>query len=241
MLVKYGLIEAKTSSTPADLSVKVDKYDGVSNGVDPIKYQSLVGSLLYATIATCPDIAQAVGVVSKFNSRPSSAHLTAAKQTSQYLRGTADLALKYRKSEDGRLIRYSDADWAGDPEDRHSTTGNPFLMAGEAITWLSKKQAIVALSASEAECVAVSSATQEALWLRRLLTNLRALANRRSVLMEDNQGAITIARNPTAHARTKHIDIRYHYVREAVQEGTVDLRYCPTNEMLADLLMKQLS
>ena len=138
--------------------------------------------------------------------------------------------MKYCKSEDGQLIGYSDADWAGDLDDRHSTTGgNVFLMAGGAISWMSKKQAIVASSTSEVEYVALSSATQEAVWLRRLLVDLRTAPKESTVLMEDNQGAIAIA-------RTKHIDIRYHYVREALQEGTLDLCYCPTEEMVADLL-----
>ena len=114
-------------------------------------------------------------------------------------------------------------------------------MAGGAISWLSKKQAVVALSTSEAEYVALSSATQEAVWLRRLLTDLSAVPQGPTLVMEDNQGAIAIARNPVAHGRTKHIDIRYHYIREAVQEGTVVLCFCPTSEMIADVLTKPLS
>ena len=239
MIEKHELTEAKTASTPADPNVKLEKDDGVSKGVDQTTYQSIVGSLLYAAIATRPDIAQAVGVVSKFNLKPTEAHLTAVKRILRYLKGTADQALKYEKSEDGALVGYSDADWAGDLDDRHSTTGNLFLMVGGPISWASKKQATVALSTSEAEYVALSSATQEAIWLRRLLTDLGAVTNG-PTMMEDNQGAIAIARNPVAHARTKHIDIRYHFVHEAVQEGTVDLCYCPTNDMFADLLTKSL-
>ena len=136
------------------------------------------------------------------------------------------------------VIKNSDADWAGDLDDRHSTTGNLFLMAGGAISWMNKKQAIVALSTSEAEYVALSSATQEAVWLRRLRVDLRTAPKEPTVLMEDNQGVIAIARNPI---RTKHIDIRYHYVREALQEGTIDLFYCPKEEMVADWLTKPLS
>ena len=113
-------------------------------------------------------------------------------------------------------------------------------MAGGPISWFSKKQAIVALSTSEAEYVALSAATQEVVWLRRLLVDLKSTSNGPTVIMEDNQGAIAIARNPTAHARTKHIDIRYHFIREAVQKGTINLCYCPTNEMIADLLTKPL-
>ncbi len=197
-------------------------------------------SLMYAATATRPDISFAVGVLSKFNSKPSEAHLTAAKRVIRYLKGTTDIALRYSKTVDGNLTGYSDADWAGDLDDRHSTTGNLFMMAGGAISWASKKQATVALSTAEAEYVALSAATQEIVWLRRLLTDLKVLPDGPTTLMGDNQGAIAIAKNPVAHARTKHIDIRYHYIREAVQEGMIELCYCPTNEMVADLLTKPL-
>ena len=114
------------------------------------------------------------------------------------------------------------------------------MMVGGAIIWLSKKQAIVSISTSEAEYIALSSVTQEAVWLRRLLTDLR-VSNEPMVLMEDNHGAIAIAMNPIGHARTKHIDIRYHYIREAVHDGMINLHYFPTSEMIADLLTKPLS
>lgn len=240
MLEKYGLSEAKIATTPADISVNLTMEDGVSKAVDPTQYQSMVGSLLYAAIATRPDIAQAVGVVSKFNSKPSEAHLTAVKRIMRYLKGTADFALKYRKSSGGVLTGYADADWAGDQDNRHSTSGVLFLMAEGSISWLSKKQPIVALSTSEAEYVALSVATQEAVWLRRLFSDLRVDPQEPTMLMEDNQGTIAIAKNPISHARTKHIDIRYHYVREAVQAGVINLTYCPTEEMIADLLTKPL-
>ena len=114
-------------------------------------------------------------------------------------------------------------------------------MTGGPISWLSKKQAVVALSTSEAEYVALSSATQEAVWLRKLLiSDLQVTSPEPTMLMEDNQGAISIAKNPVAHSRTKHISIRYHYIREAVQEGIVNLCYCPTEQMIADLLTKPL-
>ena len=174
----------------------------------------------------------------------SKAHLTAVKRILRYLKGTVNLALKYQKSEKsekGSLIGYSDADWGGDFDSRHTpTTGNLFLMAGSPISWLSKKQTVLALSTLEAEYITLCLATQEAVWIRKLLTEL-LVSVRPVMLMEDNQAAIAIARNPMAHARTKHIDIRFHYVREALQNGAIDVHYCPTSEMLADLLTKSLS
>ncbi|XP_068692965.1 uncharacterized protein [Montipora capricornis] len=171
MFKKFGQTEAKSVSTPVDLNVRLQKEDGVSRPVDTILYQSIIGSLLYAAITTRPDIAQAVGVVSKFCANPTQSHLTAAKRILRYLKGTVYLGLSY-KCADVNLIGYSDADWAGDVDDRHSTSGNVFLLAKGAVSWLSKKQATVALSTAESEYVALSTATQDAIWLRRLLTNV---------------------------------------------------------------------
>ena len=125
-------------------------------------------------------------------------------------------------------------------DDRHSTSGNVFLLAKGAVSWLSKKQATVALSTTEAEYVALSGATQEAIWLRRLLTDVGKPLAEPVVINEDNQGAIAMAKNPVGHARTKHIDIRYHFVREGVQDGAIILKYVATDEMIADILTKLL-
>ena len=212
LLKRYGLSQAKTATTPADINVKLVKNDGVSKPVNPLNYQSMVGSLLYAAITTRPDIAQAVGAVSNFNSCPTEAHLTAVKRIFRYLKGTIDLCIKYERSADNRLVGFSDADWAGDLTDRHSTTGNLFMMSGAAIDWISKKQPVVALSTTEAEYVALSAATQEAVWLSRLLTDIKAPPKAPILIKENNQGTIAVARNPVSHNRTKHIDIKFHYV-----------------------------
>ena len=241
ILGRYGLLEAKTVSTPADVSVILQKDDGVSKLVDSTMYQSMVGSLLYIAMCTRPDIAQAVGVVSKFNSKPMEAHLTAVKRILRYLKGTSKLGLKYEKGNNEQLIGYSDADWAGDRDDRHSTSGYVSLLSGGAITWMSKKQASVALSTAEAEYIALSSAAQEVVWLCRLLSDFGMEMSTCTQIMEDNQGSIAISRNPVLHSRSKHIDIRYHYIREAIDHGIVDLTYCPTKEMVADILTKAVS
>ena len=240
LLEKYGLSQAKVSPTPADTNVKLVKEDG-SNPVDPIKYQSMVGSLLYAAVATRPDIAQAVGAVSKYNSYPTESHLTAVKRIFRYLKGTIDLSLKFDRSASQTLMGFTDADWAGDRDDRHSTTGNLFMMSGGAVSWLSRKQPVVALSTTEAEYIALSLATQEATWLKRLLSDITTSPSGPVTINEDNQGTIAVAKNPVSHARTKHIDIKYHYVREALQDGTIDLVYCPTENMIADIFTKPLS
>ncbi|KAE8297894.1 Copia protein Gag-int-pol protein Copia VLP protein Copia protease [Larimichthys crocea] len=133
VLQKYGMDKANPVTTPADANVKLQKDDGVSNPVNPGTYQSIVGSLLYAAMATRPDIAQAVSAVSKFNAKPNTAHMTAVKRILRYLKGTINLALKYQRSESETLLGFSDADWAGDQDDRRSTTGNIFLLGGGAV------------------------------------------------------------------------------------------------------------
>lgn len=240
LLKRYSLMDANPVSTPADVNVKLEKEDGFSNSVDTKLYQSMVGSLLYAALATRPDIAQAVGAVAKYCARPSEAHLTAVKRIFRYLKGTVDLGLKFKSQRNLSPVGYSDADWAGDRDDRHSTSGNLFLMASSPISWMSKKQSVVALSSAEAEYIALSSAAQETVWLRRLLEDLGAKSNLPTLIMEDNQGAIAQAQNPVAHGRSKHIDIKYHFVREAIEDGFVSLQYCSTKDMIADILTKPL-
>ena len=136
---------------------------------------------------------------------------------------------------------YADADWAGDIDDRHSTSGNACIMANGAVSWMSKKQPVVALSTAEAEYVSLCFATQEAIWLRQLLTDIGQPPADATVIWEDNQAAISLAKNPVSHARTKHIDTRYHFIREEVQNGVIALKYIPTKQMVADILTKPLA
>ena len=239
LLERYKLTEANTVTTPMDPNVKLVKDDSYSKKVDAVQYQSMVGSLLHAARATRPDIAHAVGIVSKFNAAPTQAHLMAVKRIFRYLKGTIDLKLQYR-SDGENLLGYSDADWANDVDDRHSTTGNVFTMSGGAISWLSQKQTTVALSTAEAEYIALGSATQEAIWLHQLLSDLKVDTKGSIEIMEDNQSTIAMAKGSVGHKRTKHIDIKHHFIRETVQTGKITLSYCPTAEMLADIFTKQL-
>lgn len=240
LLKKYGMLDAYTVSTPSDSNVNLVKDDGVSGKVDKSLYQSMVGGLLYAAVATRPDIGQSVSTVSKFTSDPTTAHLTAVKRILRYLKGTVDLGLTYRKFDGNVLKAYSDSDWAGDRDDRHSTSGSVSVLSGGAINWLSKKQASVALSTVEAEYIALSATTQEVVWLRRLLEDFGVNMSSGTEVFGDNQGSIALSKNPVHHKRTKHIDIRYHFIREAVEDGIVKLTYCPTKQMVADILTKPL-
>ena len=173
--------------------------------------------------------------------KPTQRHWTAAKRVLRYLRGTTQHGVIYRKEDKPELIGFSDADWAGDQNDRRSTSGYIFQVGSGAISWKSKKQDCVALSTAEAEYMALSSATQESVWLRKLFTELGSPPEGPTVINEDNQSTIAMAKNPQHHGRAKHIDIKHHFIREKVHEGTVALKYCPSKEMTADILTKSLS
>ena len=168
-----------------------------------------------------------------------------AKHVLRYLKGTLDYELVYeRSSEPLQLMAFSDADWASSVEDRKSTTGYCFSLTknGAVISWKSKKQPTVALSTCEAEYMGLGSTTQESLYLIHLMQGMDDKAMYNCVtIFEDNQGAIALSKNPVNRQRSKHIDIRYHFVRNALEEGKVDIQYCPTEDMIADSLTKPMS
>ena len=238
---RFGLSDACGVSTPADACVKLVADDGVSRPADPKLYQQIVGSLQYAAGGTRPDIAYVVSTVVKYCHQPSDMHMTAAKRILRYLKQTKDLNLTYVENSPEAIVGYSDADWAGDVQDRRSTSGNVFLLGGGAITWSSRKQSSVALSTVEAEYMALSVATQEAIWLQHLQEELGVTNTGPTLIYEDNQGAISMVKNPVFHKRTRHVQIRYHFVREAVEQGTITLEYCRTDDMLADSFTKALA
>ena len=235
ILRKYKMQDSKPVSTPRDMNVQLEKEDG-SESVDQTLYQSIVGALLYVSMATRPDIAQAVGAVSRYSADPKQTHLTAAKRILRYLKGTTELVLTYR-CVDGNLCCFSDSDWAGDVDTRHSTSGYILTLGGCAISWNSKLQRVTALSTAEAEFIAVSEACKELMWMKKLMEEVQNVKLPMTV-MEDNQAAIAMIKNPVYHARTKHIDIRYHFIRELYQEGQIRLEYCPSSENIADLMTK---
>ena len=157
----------------------------------------------------------------------------------RYLKGIINCGLIY--SGDSHILGYSDADWAGDMDVRKLTSGYMFQIAGGPVSRRSRKQDNVVLSTAEAEYTALSSAAQECVWMRRLITELGNPPRGPTTILEDNQSSIAMARNLQFHGRAKHIDIKHHFVREQVSRGTIKLKYCPTHEMVADILTKGLS
>eukprot|EP00253_Pinus_taeda_P026176 PITA_26176 len=207
--------------------------------VDPTLYRQLIGSLMYL-VNTRPDICFAVNTMSQFMCEPRKVHWVAAKHILRYLQGTMDYGLDYRQGDGVRLVGYTDSNWAGCASDRKSTSGCCFGLGSVVVSWFSRKQQSVALSSAEAEYMAASLASCEAIWLRKLLFGLFGQRLRPSVIYCDNQSCIELTENPVFHDRSKHIGIRYHFIRDYVQKGAVKLEYISTNEQVADILTKAL-
>ncbi|XP_070015243.1 secreted RxLR effector protein 161-like [Nicotiana sylvestris] len=197
---------------------------------------------MYAMVCTRPDICQAVGLVSRYQTDPGLAHWQAVKRIMIYLKGTADYALCYQGGKDLRLVGYSDVDHEGDLDERKSSSGYVFLLSDGAISWSSKKQSCVSLSTMEDEYVALASVAQEAVWLKKFLEHLLDIAeNTEPVLVYcDSEAAISSTKDPKFHCKTKHIDIKYNYARDMVRHKVVNVKYVCTKDMLADPLTKPL-
>ena len=250
-LIKYNLHNCKTRPTPCEL-VDYDQNREASGEekVNNKLYREMVGSLIYAMTCTRPDISWAVSKLSRKLSNPSQGDFVMLKHVFRYILGTLDYSLTFRKSVDGlRLIGFSDSDWAGSLGDRKSTSGYVFQLDhdGPTISWKSKKQETVALSSCEAEYIAGCAAAQEAIYLARVFGDFchsevsSPVVVNPVVLNIDNQGAMGLAKNPVSHNKSKHIEIKYHFLRECVIEKKVVLNHVPSAFNVADLLTKPLA
>lgn len=173
---------------------------------------------------------------------PTTTHMAAVKQVLRYVRGTVNFGCCYEKRRqcEKELIGFSDSDLAGDIDDRKSTTGVIYFLGAKPITWVSQKQRVVALSSCEAEYVAATAAACQGVWLGRMLDELIGGGTVRAVLKVDNKSAIALAKNPVHHERSKHIDTKYHFIRDCVQRGDIAVEHVRTEEQLADILTKPL-
>ena len=233
--------DGKRESCEYSLGARMQAQQVSHQGGGCSRPQVVSGRTALSIHQTRPDIAFAVSNIARYCGTPKETHWKAVKRILRYLRGTSSLGLKYTRQESGLLcLGYADADWAGSVDDRKSTSGYVFQTSGAAVSWRRSKQSCVALSTAEAEYVALAGASQEAVWLNGLAGELCGIAMPPVTLMEDNQSAIAIAHNPQFHGKTKHVDIKYHYVRSQVESGNICLRYCPTEDMVADVLTKSL-
>ena len=239
ILERFKMEASKAVYTPLAPGSRLDNNDDASKA-DIKQYQAMVGSLMYAMLCTRPDLAYGIQQLSQFNSNPTKAHFQAAKRVFRYLQGTQTTGLVY---DDGSIIPiqgYCDADYAAD-HDRKSISGYVFTLAGSPISWQAKKQTTVAQSTVEAEYAAMAHAAKEMIWFKYLLKDLGMSKYQPAILFCDNQGAIALAKNPTHHAKTKHVDVQLHFIRDHVEKGTINVKYCPTEVMLADLMTKGLA
>ena len=239
ILERYGMQNSKLANTPLPSSSRLTKATATDTLVDQNKYQSMVGSLMYAMLTTRPDLAQTIQQISQFSQKPTRNHEKAVKHALRYLNGTINQGITYNGNLGMRLEFWSDANWGG-REGRESVSGFVATLAGGAVTYSSKKQSSIALSSTESEYMALLHALKEQIWLLRFLKEIGYDISDQNTIYMDSQSAIALAHNPEHHARTKHIDIQYHFVRNCVEDGTTQLTYCPTEDMVADGLTKAL-
>lgn len=238
LLHDTGLLGSKPVSTPLDPSIKL--HQDTSKAFDDIfSYRRLVGKLLYLT-TTRPDIAFVTQQLSQFLSAPTITHYEAACRVVKYLKGTPGQGLLFRRDSILQILGFTDADWAGCPDTRRSTSGYCFFLGSSLISWRAKKQHTVSRSSSEAEYRALSFASCELQWLLYLLKDLGVSCIKSPVLYCDNQSAIHIAGNPVFHERTKHLEIDCHFVRERLQQGLFKLLPIKSQSQLADFFTKPL-
>jgi hypothetical protein len=241
---RFNLGDAKPLPTPMTPNTTYSAKDAPADKTEAarlakIPYREAIGSLMYASVATRPDISFAVSTLSQFLENPGESHWEAAKRVFRYLAGTREHALTYG-GERHELTGYTDAD--GSSQDhRRAISGFAYLIDGGTISWSSRKQELIVLSTAEAEYIATTHAAKEGIWLRKLIGELfDDVVITPLTLYCDNQAAITLATTDNYHARTKHIDIHFHFIRHSVEMGVFKLIYCPTDDMVADILTKAL-
>lgn len=234
ILIKFNMSECKSIKTPVEVGQKFNENTEVEMDCP---YQQAIGSLLYVAQGTRPDISYVINALSRFNKEPRSEHWSAIKRVMRYLQGTKDYKLTYTKSGNRKITGYCDADWASDARDRKSCTGYIFLFQGSAISWCSRKQQTIALSTAEAEYMAMGSAAQEALWLRQLQAEV-GRGSDTLLIYCDNQSAIKLSANDCYLPRSKHIDIRYHFIKDHVINNNLKFCYVKGCENVSDILTK---
>jgi hypothetical protein len=258
LLRKWQMADCKPVSTPAETDIhkrleeassteEADGKDERKSEVDPKevrKYQALIGGLLYLATGTRPDLAFAVQKLAQYASKPNAACWDAAMRVLRYVRGTMDFGITYTgtgsQHEPAPLIGYCDADWGEDRQDRRSVSGYVFKLVGGVVSWKSQKQRTVALSSVEAEYMATTQAVKEALWWRSVLGGVGYDVSEPIEIRSDSQGSLALAKNPVHHQRTKHIDVQYHFNRQAVAQRKVQLGFVGTEEQAADVMTKAL-
>lgn len=245
ILKNYGMEDCKSIATPMDPNFKleIDKNQIVDKHLET-KCRKLIGSLMYAMLGSRPDLCLSISYLSRFQSYPSPELWNGLKRVLRYIKGTLDMNLILKVNSDCLpVVGFVDADWAGDVNDRKSTSGFVFKVFDSPVIWCSRKQSIVSLSSTEAEYVALAVATGEACWLRGILQDIMGshYLKQPVTIFEDNQSTMRVAKTPENKRRLKHVDVKYHFIKEKISNGTIDIVYIPSDEQIADMFTKPLS
>jgi hypothetical protein len=246
MIEKFEMQSSKESDIPIQPNHNLtrdlnDEKEVLRELVDVQKYRKVIGSLIYLMTCTRPDISYAVGVLSRYMQEPRELHWRCLKRVLKYLKATQDYSLVYKNSKEKEieLSGFTDSDYAGSLEDRKSTSGFVFKYGKCVISWNSSKQKTISLSSTEAEYIGLATAAKEALWLKHILIELDR-SPKKTIIYCDNQSTICLSLNPEMHARSKHIDIRHHFIREKIENQEFEVKYQASEEMVADILTKGL-
>ena len=242
MLQKFNFQDSRSVSTPAEPGT-ILRPAGTDDSLEPtFPYAQIVGSLQFAALTTRPDIAYAVNNVAQFKNHPSIANCNAVRRILKYLRGTSSYRLPLGGNHDSfTLTAYADADYAAAVEDRKSRSGYVIFFDGNPISWASKKQPCVATSTTHSEYIACYAVATEIIWLRRLLASIGIQQTNPTTIYTDSQSAMRLAVNAEFHSRTKHVDVKFHFLREQVVLHTIDIQFLPTQQQIADILTKALT
>ena len=247
ILRRFNHEHSRPLSTPLDHNITLSKVEDMSQEeqdyMSSIPYLSAVGSLMYLAIGTRPDIAFAVGLLSRFNSCPAKVHWNAIQHVFKYLKGTVDLGLEFGPSASGGVVSsvFSDSDYAGDTEKARSTSGYATFIGASCVNWSSRRQATVAKSTTEAELIAANAGASDGTWMSHLLEELGYPQSSAFPLYMDNQSTIKVARNPEHHGKMKHIDTKYYWIRDQVDSGHLKINWVPSGGNCADIFTKALS
>lgn len=240
LIEKAGMKGCNPTKYPMDPKELIDKDEG-GKAVNVTEYKSMIGGLRYL-VHTRPDIAYSVGIASRYMECPTVKHRNMVKRILRYVQGTLQFGLVYTKDSGNNVLTgFSDSDMAGSLDDRRSTGGMCFYLNESLITWVSQKQRCVALSSCETEFMAATAAACQAIWIRNVLNQITAEFIGPVVLYIDNKSAIDLAKNPLFHGRSKHIHVRYHFIRECVERGEIVLKHVSSDGQTTDILTKALT
>ncbi|KAG6539068.1 hypothetical protein ZIOFF_004221 [Zingiber officinale] len=240
ILSHFKMADCNATKHPMEPKTQLHK-DLEGTPIDATEYRRLIGCLRYL-LHTRPDLSYSVGMASRYMERPTIMHHKVVKQILRYLKGTIHFGLVYIKGpQEFCIFGYSDSDLAGDLDGRKSTSGMAFYLNESLVSWNSQKQKTVALSSCEAEFMAATTAACHALWLKSLASELTGVEPKPVTLFVDNKSAIALMKNPVFHGRSKHIDTKFHFIRECVEKGQIEVEFVNTGEQRADVLTKALS